>query len=187
MKPRSVTWTPHSARPMSSTFTARPAAISTAVVSIFRVAPFASTSSVTLSLADVPFLTLAPAITSMPRFLYAAPDLPLAAGLQHSAALHDRDLVLFHQELDALRILVADTAGTLHRDAVIGLDAAGVDPKLLRLPQQLRDVGRVEQRLGGDAADVHAYPTELVPLDHRGAHAELRGADRRDVAGRPPT
>src|SRR5881398_2470295 len=51
MKPRSVTWTPHSARPMFSVFTARPAAMSTATTSILRVAPFASTSRVTLSLA----------------------------------------------------------------------------------------------------------------------------------------
>src|SRR5438093_9781482 len=167
MKPRSVTCTPHSARPMFSVFTARPAAISTVATSIFCVAPFASTSRVTLSFPVVP-------------------DLHLAAGLEHAGALHDRDLVLLHQELDALRVLVAHFAGTLHRDAVVGFDSTRVDAELLRVPHEPRDIGGVEQRLGGNAADVDAYPAELLLLDHRGAHAELGGANGGDVAGGTP-
>src|SRR6266849_5589633 len=39
----------------------------------------------------------------------------------------------------------------------IGLDKPRVDAELLRLPQQLRDMRRVELRLGVYAADVHAH------------------------------
>jgi len=54
---------------MSSVFTARPAAISTAVASTFCLAPLTSTSSTTLSFPTVAFVSFAPASTSMPRFL----------------------------------------------------------------------------------------------------------------------
>jgi len=50
-------------------FTARPAAISTTAASTVCLAPPASTSSTTLSLPTFALVTLAPAITSMPRFL----------------------------------------------------------------------------------------------------------------------
>src|SRR6266566_484901 len=89
--------------------------------------------------------------------------------------------------ITAFRALVAHAARALHGDAVIGLDKPRVDPELLRLPQQLRDVRRVEQRLGGDAANVDAHPAKLVLLDHCSAQAELGGPDGGDVAGRPPT
>ena len=52
-KPRSVSWTPASLRPMASMFTARPAATSTFSASIVSFLPPASTSSVTLSAADL--------------------------------------------------------------------------------------------------------------------------------------
>src|SRR5207237_6232747 len=81
------------------------------------------------------------------------------------------------------RLRVAPATGPRRRDAALGLAAARRDPDLLRLAQQLRDVRRVEERLGGDAADVHAYSPELIPLDHRRGHTELRRADRSDVAG----
>src|SRR6266576_2648839 len=81
---------------------------------------------------------------------------------------------------------VAHSTRALHGDAVVGLHSTGFDAEFLGLTQQARDVGRVEQRFGGDAADVHAHPAELLFLDHRGAHAELGGTDRGDVAGGPP-
>src|SRR2546425_5616257 len=62
-----------------------------------------------------------------------------------------------------------------------------IDAELLGLAQQPGDVGRVQQRLGGDAADVHAYPAEFLLLDQRRRQAELRRADGGDVAGRPST
>src|SRR5207302_10258406 len=119
------------------------------------------------------------------RLVRLAPDLQLAYGQQYAAAFDHGDLVLLHQELDALRVLVAHFAGALHRDAVVRLDGAGVDAELFRVPQQPRDVGGVEQGLGGAAPDVDAHAAELVLLDHGRAHAELSRADGGDVAGRP--
>ncbi len=68
MNPRSVSWMPHSLRPRSSVFTARPAAISTFSTSTVSVLPPASTVSVTPSLRTSAFSTFAPASTVMPRF-----------------------------------------------------------------------------------------------------------------------
>ena len=47
------------------------------------------------------------------------------------------------------------------------------------------DLRAAQQRLGRDAAPVEADAAELVALDDRGLHAELRRADRRDIAARP--
>ena len=60
---------PHCFKPISSVLRARPAAISTTADSILFAAPPASTSSVTLSAPAVPCFTVAPVMTSMPRFL----------------------------------------------------------------------------------------------------------------------
>src|SRR2546427_134079 len=171
MKPRSLSCTPASLRPMFSVLTARPAAIRTTAASTLCLAPLASTSKATRSLPTFAFVTFAPAF----HFL---------SGLDHPRALHDRPLVLLHQELDALRILVPPPAGTLHGDAVVRLDGARLDAELLGLAQQLGDVGRMQQRLGGDAADVHAYSAQLLFLDQRGRQAQLRSPDGGDVARR---
>src|SRR5438105_4257127 len=119
------------------------------------------------------------------RFVRIARDLHLASGQEHATAFDDGDLVLLHEELDALRVLVAHFAGALHRDAIVGLDGTGFDAELLRLPQQPRDVGGMEQGLCGDAPDVDAHAAELLFLDHGRAHTELGRADGGDVAGGP--
>src|SRR5207247_4659967 len=90
-------------------------------------------------------------------------------------------------ELDALGILVAHLAGALHGDAVVGLDRAWLDAEFLGVSQQARDIRGMEQGLRGNAADVDAYAPELVLLDERGAHAELRSPNGADVARGTPT
>ena len=72
--------------------------------------------------------------------------------------------------------------------AEVELDAADLDAVLghavLRLLEQVR---RVQQRLGGDAADVEAGAAERAALVDAGhPHAELRCLDRGDVAARAP-
>ena len=105
---------------------------------------------------------------------------------QHAGAPDDGDLVLLHQELDALGVLLRDLARAPHGDAVVGLHGADLDPELLGVvSDQVGDVGAVQQRLGGDAADVDAHPAELVPLDHGGGEPQLGRADGADVPGRP--
>ena len=93
--------------------------------------------------------------------------LDLAAGLERPRPRDDRDLVLLHQELDALRVLLGDLAGALHRHAVVERHVARGDAERLGVvANQVRDPGRVQQRLARDAADVHTDAAELLPLDH---------------------
>ena len=47
------------------------------------------------------------------------------------------------------------------------------------------ELGGAQQRLGGNAAPVEADAAQVLALDHRGLHAELRRADRRHIAARP--
>ena len=63
-----------------------------------------------------------------------------------------------------------------------GAHVAGDDPELLGAVEGLEHLGRAQQRLGRDAAPVEADPTEVLALDAGGLEAELRAADRRDVA-----
>src|SRR3546814_10821720 len=46
----------------------------------------------------------------------------------------------------------------------------------------MEDLGRAQQRLGGDAPPVEADAAQILTLDDRGLQAELRRADRRDIA-----
>ena len=53
--------------------------------------------------------------------------------------------------------------------------------------KQVYYFGVAQEGLGGDTADVHAHPAELVPLDDGRAEPQLGGANGADVAGRPTT
>ncbi len=92
------------------------------------------------------------------------------------------DLVLLHQEVDAL-----DDAGAhLARPRVGGAEGhrgVALDAVLVLLVRQhVRELGVPEQRLGRDAADVEADAAPVLVLDDRHGLAELGRADRRDVA-----
>ena len=50
--------------------------------------------------------------------------------------------------------------------------------------KRVRRVGRVDQRLRGNAADVEAGSSQPVGFDKDRVEAELAGADRRDIAAR---
>src|SRR5690606_10685248 len=105
-------------------------------------------------------------------------------------ALQPRDLVLAEQELDALGHPAHDRR--LARLHLRDVEAHAVDVDAVRavaLAHQLVSLAGSEQRLRRDAADVQAGSAErelafvVAPaLDAGDVHAELRGADRRDVA-----
>ena len=92
------------------------------------------------------------------------------------------DLVLLHQEVDALDDAGAHVAAALvgraegHRG--VALDA---ELRLLVL-ERVRQLGVLEQGLGRDAADVEADTSPVLRLHHGDLLAELGGADRGDVA-----
>jgi hypothetical protein len=104
--------------------------------------------------------------------------------LEAGVALDPVDLVLLEQELDA-------AGQALHRVEALGLHGAEVQlgrnldahrrhRTVLRCVEVFR---RVEQGLRGDAAHVEASAAQrLAPFGTGGLEAELRSADRRDVA-----
>src|SRR5262245_29933458 len=94
------------------------------------------------------------------------------------------DLVLAEQKADALADLVGDAAAALDHGGKIRAHLAGADPDLLGTVKRLEDLRRAEQGLGRNTSPVEADPTEALALDARGLEAELRAADRRDVAAR---
>ena len=96
---------------------------------------------------------------------------------------NDFDLVLLEQEgysldvaLDAL-ILELHHAGEIE-PGLLELDAHAVE----QVTGLVIELGGVQQRLRGDAADIEAGAAEgLVLLDHRHLHAELCGTDGTDI------
>ena len=95
------------------------------------------------------------------------------------------DLVLLEQEADPLDQPLADLARALDGLGHVGLDLAHGHAELLGVAQ-VRDHGRaLQQRLGGDAADVQAHPAQVALLDARRLVSELRGLDGGHVAAGP--
>ena len=99
-------------------------------------------------------------------------------------AAHDGDLVLLHQEVEAL--------GVLHDDVVLALEDVGpvqlgrglLDAVACRRASGGPRLRRREHGLGGDAAPVEAGTAELVSLfNERDLEAELCGGDGAGVAG----
>ena len=62
---------------------------------------------------------------------------------------------------------------------------SAAEAELVEPVHQVPNLGRAQQRLGRDAAPVEADAAEMLALDDGGLHAELRGADGRDIAARP--
>ncbi len=122
------------------------------------------------------------------RFESLCPHLDGVPVAQAPAALHDLDLVLLHQELDALVQLVHHPVPPRRDGLVVVGDLVGVDAEFLATGgdavEQLRGL---EQDLGRDAADVQAGASELVGLNERHLQAELGGANRRRIAAHAAT
>src|SRR5689334_8565141 len=100
-------------------------------------------------------------------------------------ALQPLDLVLLEQELDALRQALDRVAAAAVHRVEVKLDVAGLDPPLGQRPVRrfLEQLGGVQQRFRRNAADVEASAAEgLAAFRARGLEAELRSADRRDIA-----
>ena len=73
-------------------------------------------------------------------------------------------------------------ARALHDRLGIEADLLGRQAVVLGVLQVVEDLGRAQQRLGGDAAPVEADAAQIVALDDGRLEAELGGADGRDVA-----
>src|SRR5829696_8868441 len=116
-------------------------------------------------------------------------DLHSARAGDPAAAAHDGDAVLLQVALEALDVLGDDVLAVGHRGRVVDRLDRGLDaPALRRLVDTVHHLGRVQQRLGRDAAPVEAGAAAAVLLlDHGDLEAEAGRADRGRVpAGAAP-
>ncbi len=105
-------------------------------------------------------------------------------------AVEKRDLVLLEQVQDAVVVLLDHRVFAAQHLAHVDLDRAGADAVLAKVqPRVLKMLGRLQQRLGRDAADVGAGAARggatvgVAPgVDARHLEAELGGADGGDIA-----
>ncbi len=109
----------------------------------------------------------------------------LAGGIDHSLAPDHGDLVLLHQEADAVIHALGDAARALHHGLGIVGDVVGRQPVVLGMLHVMVDFRGAQQRLGGNAAPVQADAAEMLLLDDRGLEAELGRANGRDIATGP--
>src|SRR5260370_568300 len=111
-------------------------------------------------------------------------DADLAGRVDARLAPDDGDLVLLHQEADAVVEPLGYVARALHhRGGIVG-DIAGRQPVVLGALQIVKNLRRAQQCLGRDAAPVEADAAQIVALYDRGPEAELGGADRGHIAAR---
>ena len=101
-----------------------------------------------------------------------------------AVAVEHRDLVLLQQVADATAELLRHAAAALDHGGHVEARVVGREAEARRVPHQLQHLGRAQQRLGRDAAPVQADAAQMLALDQRHLHLELRGADRRHVAAR---
>src|SRR5699024_1728673 len=92
------------------------------------------------------------------------------------------DLVLLHEEVDALDDPVGHLAAAVVRGAVVDGDVAGDAEGLGVAGHDVGELGVPQQRLGGDTPDVEADAAPVFLLDYGHGEAQLGGADRGDVA-----
>ena len=120
------------------------------------------------------------------RLAVAARHLDLAGAEDLSRAADDVDLVLLHQELDALDVAVDALLLEIHHRGQIEFRRGDADAHFRKgVPGLLEHFGGIQQRLRRHASDIEAGAAERrVLLDHGDLHAELRGADRADISAR---
>src|SRR5690606_30575758 len=99
-------------------------------------------------------------------------------------ALKRLDLVLLEQERDTLHVAVDTSVLEFQHARQIKLRLADLDAHLRECVRGfLETLGREQQRLGWNAADIETGAAKGRPLlDNGHLHAELGGADRADIA-----
>src|SRR5690606_32514857 len=116
------------------------------------------------------------------RLLARLADLDLAGRGDRRLAPDDVDLVLLHEELDAVVHLSGDAAGALDDGSDVEAELVSAEPVVLGVAHLPIDIGRAQQRLRRDAAPVGADAGHVLALDNGGLHAELGSTDGGDVA-----
>ena len=121
------------------------------------------------------------------RLAVATGHFDLAGAEDLAGTADDFDLVLLHQELDALDVTVDALLLEVHHGRQIELRRGNADAHLRKgMPGFLEHLGRMQQRLRRHAADIEAGAAERrILLDHGDFHAELRRAHRADISAGP--
>ena len=120
------------------------------------------------------------------RLAVAGRNFDFAAAEDLALAADDVDLVLLHQELDALDVAVNALLLEIHHRGQIEFWRGDADAHFRKgMPGLLEHLGCMQQRLRRHASDIEAGTAERgVLLDHRDLHAELRRTHRADIAAR---
>ena len=92
---------------------------------------------------------------------------------ERAAALVLGDLVLLHQVVDALDVRVGHLAAAIPRDAEVEVHVARDAEQLGLVVERVREVGVLQQSLGGDAAHVEAHTAPVLLFDDRDRETEL--------------
>ena len=123
-------------------------------------------------------------VLGLQRLLAALDELDreLALAGELGLAVEDGDLVLLEQEADAAAQLLRHAAAALDHGRGIEAGVVGGEAEARRVAHQLQHLGRAQQRLGRDAAPVEADAAQMLALDQRHLHLQLRRADGRHVA-----
>src|SRR6185437_2631627 len=110
------------------------------------------------------------------RLAIRARDFDLAGTENLALAVNDVDLVLLHQELDALDVAVDALLLEVHHGRQIELGRRDADAHLGKgVSGLLEHLRGMQQRLRGHAADIEAGAAQRrILLDHGDLHAELR-------------
>ena len=110
-------------------------------------------------------------------------DLDLTGGGDRRPALDPVDLVLFEEKLDALGVAVDHILFIGLHLRPIDLGGRGLEAHGRKIVLgHVQRMGRVQERLGGDTADVEAGAAErLAALNHSGFQPKLGAADRADI------
>ncbi len=118
------------------------------------------------------------------RLAVTAGHLDLAGAEDLARAAQDIDLVLLHQEFDALDVAVDALLLEIHHRRQVEFRRGNADAHLgERMRGLLEHFGGMQQRLRRHAADIEAGAAECwVLLDHGNLHAELRRAHRADIS-----
>ena len=112
----------------------------------------------------------------------APPTLTLPSAVSDAVALEDVDAVLLEEAGHAAGQRLDDLRAAGDHGAEVDRRLGDLDAELAGVAHLLQDVGRAQDRLGGDAGVVQAASADLVLLDHGGLHPELCRPDRGDVA-----
>ena len=113
-------------------------------------------------------------------------DLDLAAALQGRVALDPVDLVLLHEELEALRVFCDDLVLAVEDGGIIDPGIVDFDALFGGMHEAVPHFRGVQQRLGRDAADVQTRAAQLgILLDEGGLETVLAGAEGSAVSAGP--